>query len=77
MVDIIAIFDKWPLLKQAHQVINRLQVVGLGGLNQAVKYGTSIRATMGVGKQARLCGQSRTVDGPFGAVVVDVDAPVS
>ena len=30
MVDIIAVFNEWPLLEQAHQVINRLQAVGFG-----------------------------------------------
>ena len=76
MVDIIAIFDKWPLLKQAHQVINRLQVVGLGGFHQAVEHRTGIGAAMGVGKQPGFAAYHERFDGALGAVVVDVDTPV-
>mgnify|MGYP007057196069 CR=1 FL=1 len=76
MVDVVAAFDKRPLLEQAHQVVNRLEVVRFRGFDQAVEHRTGIGTTMGVGEQPSFAAYHERFDGPFGSVVVDVDSPI-
>lgn len=54
VVDMISVVDKRPMLKQAYQVINRLQVIGFGCFDQAVKHGTGIGASVDFVKQPGL-----------------------
>ena len=76
VVDIIVAFDMRPLIKQAHQVVNRLHVIGFGGFDQAIKHRTGIGTAMGVGEQPGFAAYHERFDGALRAVVVDVDAAI-
>jgi len=76
VVDIIAVVNEWPLLEQAHQVVNRLQAVGFGGFYQAVQHRTGIRSTVGIGKQPSFATNHERFDSALGAVVIDINASV-